>query len=77
MGESDKVYQLALQLGVNDVYFTNRELKHNKIKELGIQCHFENAEYEVKLISETNPNTLVIHIEESLLERFSLLICTE
>jgi hypothetical protein len=64
MGESDKVYQLALRLGVSDVHFTNREFKHEKIHELGIQVHFENAEYESGLIQEKNPQTLVIHIED-------------
>jgi hypothetical protein len=64
MGESDDVYQLALKLGVKNVYFTNRELKHEKIKELGIQVHFENSDVECGLIKETTPSTLVIHIED-------------
>lgn len=63
-GESDKVYKLANQLGVKDVYFTNRELKHNKVKELGIQVHFENDAYESEIIQNHNHSTIVVNIED-------------
>jgi hydroxymethylpyrimidine pyrophosphatase-like HAD family hydrolase len=30
-GECNKVYELAKQLGIQNVYFTDRELKHAKV----------------------------------------------
>lgn len=63
MGETDRVYKLANELGVKEIHFTNRELKDKKIKELGIGCHFENSEYEVEVIREASPSTLVVHVE--------------
>lgn len=64
-GESDIVYKLSSELGVSNVYFTNRELKDKKIKELGIDVHFENSEYESQVIQSTNPNCLVVQITDS------------
>mgnify|MGYP006274091393 CR=1 FL=1 len=64
MGETDKVYQLANELGIKQIYFTNRELKDKKIIELGIGCHFENSEYEVEVIRNASPSTLVVHVED-------------
>ena len=63
-GESAKVYELANQLGVQNVYFTDRVLKHEKVFELGIEVHFENAEYECGVIQQKNPSTLLIHVED-------------
>jgi len=63
VGESEIVFNLAEKLGIKKVYFTNRYLKDQKINELGIQCHFENSEYESNIIKLNNPNTLVVHIE--------------
>ena len=64
MGESDRVYALSNKLGIKDVYFTNRELKDAKVKELGIEVHFENNQYEADVIKFTNPSTQVICIED-------------
>ena len=64
MGETDKVYNLAMELGVKEVHFTNRNLKDEKILELGIQVHFENAEYESNKIQSTSPSTMVVWIED-------------
>lgn len=64
MGESDKVFELAMNLGVKNVYFTDRLLKDEKILELGIEVHFENAEYESTKIQSTSPSTLVVWIED-------------
>ena len=50
--ECDIVYQLANRLGIKpqNIHFTNRLWKCNKIKELNIDIHFENSEAEVKMI---------------------------
>jgi hypothetical protein len=64
-GESEVVVELAKELGVKKIYFTNRVLKDQQIKELGIECHFENSEFEANVIKANNPNTLVIHIENT------------
>ena len=64
-GECGKVYELANQLGVKQVYFTDRVLKHEKVFELGIEVHFENAEYECDVIQQKNPSTLLIHVEDT------------
>lgn len=63
-GESEKVYELAKELGIKDVYFTNRELKHTKVQELGIQVHFENDSYEAEVIQNHNHSTLVVNVED-------------
>lgn len=62
--ESKEVYQLAESLGVKNIYFTNRELKHGKIWELGIEVHFENSEYEASVIQQKSPSILMIHVED-------------
>jgi len=64
MGETDKVYKIALDLGISEVHFTNRELKDKKIQDLGIEVHFENSEYESQVIQFTNPNCLVVLITD-------------
>ena len=64
MGETDKVYQVALELGIKNVHFTNRSLKDEKVLELGIQVHFENAEYEANQIQLKSPSTIVVWIED-------------
>jgi hypothetical protein len=64
MGETDKVYKLALELGVKNCYFTNRELKDQKVKELGIEVHFENNPQEAEIIKFNNPECLVVCIED-------------
>lgn len=64
MGETDKVYKMALDLGVTNIYFTDRELKDRKIQELGIEVHFENSEYESKVIQYTNPACLVVQVTD-------------
>jgi hypothetical protein len=64
MGETDKVYQLANELGVKNCYFTNRELKDLKVKELGIEVHFENNQQEADVIKFTNPICQVVCITD-------------
>ena len=63
MGETDKVYSIALECGVKNVYFTNRELKDAKVNELGIQVHFENNQHEAEIISQKT-SALVVCIED-------------
>ena len=61
------VYELAKELGITKIYFTNREMKFSLIK-LGIEMHFENSEYEVQLINQAckqnNRNCVTVHVED-------------
>lgn len=50
--ESLKVFYLAKELGIDKVYFTNREMKFAHIINLKIERHFENSQYEVDLINQ-------------------------
>ena len=50
--ESIIVFQLAKELGIDKVYFTNREMKFAHIINLKIEKHFENSQYEVDLINQ-------------------------
>ena len=59
------VYQLAEELGIKEVNFTNREMKFSYINRMGINVHFENDDYEVSLIRQACNNCLVIPVEES------------
>jgi hypothetical protein len=45
------VLRLAKELGISEVYFTNREMKFSHILSLKIDIHFENSDYEVELIN--------------------------
>ena len=66
--EHSIVLALAKQLGIKEVYFTNREMKFSHILTLKIDRHFENSEYEVQLINqsckEKGHSCLVVHIED-------------
>lgn len=66
--EHVKVYELANKLGINEVYFTNREMKFSTIIKLGVNMHFENSDYEVDLINrfceENNHKCIVIPVED-------------
>lgn len=71
IGKGDEhliVYHLAKELGIKNVYFTNREMKFSTIIKLGVDMHFENSDYEVKLInqacSECNHKCLVVPVED-------------
>jgi len=68
-GEYLPVYYLARELGIDKVYFTNREMKFSYIISLGIDMHFENSQYEVDLINqsckEKNHNCLVVPVEDA------------
>jgi len=61
------VYDLAKELGITKIYFTNREMKFSHILNLGIEMHFENSEYEVSLINlackQKDHNCIVVHVE--------------
>ena len=63
-----KVYYLSKELGIDKVYFTNRDMKFGYINKLGINIHFENDKYETQLINqaceERNHNCRVVHIED-------------
>jgi hypothetical protein len=63
-----EVYNLAKELGIEKVYFTNREMKFSHIIILQIDRHFENDDYEVNLINkvcvERGHNCLVVPVEE-------------
>ena len=62
------VYELAKELGITKIYFTNREMKFSHIIKLGIEMHFENSEYEVQLINQAckqnNRNCVTVHVED-------------
>jgi hypothetical protein len=62
------VYELAKELGITKIYFTNREMKFSHIIKLGIEMHFENSDYEVQLINQAckqwNHNCVVIPVED-------------
>ena len=61
------VLRLARELGINEVYFTNREMKFSHILSLKIDIHFENSDYEVELINkhcaEKSHKCLVVPVE--------------
>jgi hypothetical protein len=61
------VYELAKELGITKIYFTNREMKFSHIIKLGIEMHFENSEYEVQLINQAwkqnDHKCVTIHVE--------------
>lgn len=63
-----KVSFLAKELGIDKVYFTNREMKFDWIINLGINKHFENNDYEVSLINqicgERGHNCTVVPVED-------------
>lgn len=62
------VFDLAKELGIEKVYFTNRDMKFDKVIELKIDRHFENSQYEVDLINqkcqEFNHKCMVIPVED-------------
>ncbi len=66
--EHIEVYDLAKKLGIERVYFTNREWKFSYIINLEVDMHFENSESEIKLIKdvceECRHNCLVIPVED-------------
>lgn len=66
--EHVEVYDLAKKLGIERVYFTNREWKFSYIINLGVNMHFENSEGEIQLINqackEHNYNCLVVPVED-------------
>jgi hypothetical protein len=63
------VYYLANELGMDNVHFTNREMKFSYILNIKIDVHFENDEYEVDLINraclERGHTCLVVPVEEN------------
>ena len=62
MDEYQIVFTVASILGLDlkNIFFTNREMKVETLKNLKIDRHFEDDEYESKLISEQNIES--IHI---------------
>lgn len=64
--EAAKVYTLASALGIKqeNIHFTNRDLKYLKIKELNIDVHFENEEYECYVINRTVECVTVVPVED-------------
>jgi hypothetical protein len=62
------VLKLAKYLGIEEVHFTNREMKFSHILSLKIDRHFENSDYEVNLINqackEVGHNCLCIPVED-------------
>src|ERR1035437_3941085 len=62
------VFTLAKDLLIKKIYYTNREMKFSTIIKLKIDMHFENSEYEVKLINqacnEHNHKCICVHIED-------------
>lgn len=62
------VYDVAKRIGINRVYFTNRDMKFSHIIQLKVDMHFENSDYEIDLISEAckenNHNCKLIPVED-------------
>ena len=63
-----EVLHIAGLLGIKKVFFTNREFKNQYIIDLKIDMHFENDEYEIKLIEEScsknNHKCVVVPIKD-------------
>jgi len=63
-----EVQDLAKKLGIEKIYFTNREMKFSYIINLGVDRHFENDDYEVSLINqackERGHKCLVVPVED-------------
>ena len=57
------------KLGIEKIYFTNREMKFSYIINLEVDRHFENDDYEVQLINqvcqERGHKCLVVPVEDS------------
>jgi hypothetical protein len=66
--EHVRVFELAKELGITEVHFTNREMKFSTIIRLNVNMHFENSKYEVDLINQSckehNHNCIVVPVEE-------------
>jgi hypothetical protein len=66
--EHKVVFELSKELGIKDIYFTNREMKFSHILALKVDMHFENSEYEVQLINqacrEKGHKCIVVHVED-------------
>ena len=64
-----EVQHLAKKLGIENIYFTNREMKFSYIINLKVDRHFENYDYEVQLINqvcrEREHKCLVVPVEDS------------
>ena len=64
-----EVQHLAKKLGIENIYFTNREMKFSYIINLKVDRHFENDDYEVQLIiqvcREREHKCLVVPVEDS------------
>ena len=62
------VFELARKIGINKIYFTNREMKFHHILKLKVDMHFENADYEVNLINkaceDNNHKCVVVPVED-------------
>jgi hypothetical protein len=62
-----EVQHLAKKLGIEKIYFTNREWKYSYIINLGVNMHFENSDNEVQFMNqvfkEQNYNCLVVPVE--------------
>ena len=63
-----EVQELAKKLGIEKIYFTNREMKFSYIINLKVDRHFENDDYEVQLINqvcqEKGHRCLVVPVED-------------
>jgi phosphoserine phosphatase len=63
-----EVQHLANKLGIEKIYFTNREMKFSYIINLEVDRHFENDDYEVQLINqacqEKGHKCLVVPVED-------------
>lgn len=57
------VYDLAFKLGIdlNNVHFTNRDMKTDKILSLNIDIHFDDDQYECDLISSIGVKVIPVH----------------
>jgi len=66
--EHVEVYELAKKLGIQRVYFTNREWKFGYLMNLGVNMHFENSDSEIdymnRAFEEQNYKCLVVPVED-------------
>lgn len=66
INEHIDVYRMAVDLGIpgNKIIFTNRTLKSEIIRLLGIDIHFENSQYEVDEILKYTDKVKVVLITD-------------
>lgn len=62
--ENRIVYEIAFSLGIHpdNIHFTNRSWKWEKINELGVEYHMDDDKTDIIYIEEKCPNTIGYHL---------------